>query len=202
MYKYWNLSRIQYSTHPGQLRQKGGSRVKNYILLFFHSQTFHLRKDHYFLQNEEISFVGSRCSYLMFGPIVKFIGFLTQLKICATITSKTDNSPKKCLNNMIFAHLQILLIQKSCEGQNFDFSSIFEILAIQISKNLIFQIWPFFESKNAKILKKKSKIQKSGLYKFFVFLNDVTRPKISNFYWLLKPEINLKGLFFIFWLWL
>ena len=35
---------------------------------------------------------------------------------------------------MIFAHLQILIIQKSCRSQNFDFSTIFDILALEISK--------------------------------------------------------------------
>ena len=43
---------------------------------------------------------------------------------------------------------------------------------------------------------RNSKIQKSGLCKIFIFVNALTRPKISKFCGIFKSESNLKGLFF------
>ena len=71
----------------------------------------------------------------------------------------------------------------------------FQISRAKISKNSFFSKLAIFWAKKRQNLEKKSKIQKSGFYKIFWFLNPVTRPKISKFCWLLKPELSLKGLF-------
>ena len=76
------------------------------------------------------------------------------------------------------------------------FFFIFEILALQISKNWHFSNLAIFWVEKCQNLEKKSKIQKSGLYKFFWFLFTVTMPKIRKFCWLLKSVLNSKGLFF------
>ena len=132
----------------------------------------------------------------MFGPIFKYIGFSYNKNICTFHLQNLITVVKIAQMTWFFVHLQNLIVQKSCGSRNFDFFLPFlKFWSSKFQKIDFFKFGHFLSQKAAKSWK-KSKIQKSGLYKIFWFLNPVTRPKISKFCWLLKPELNLKGLFF------